>query len=248
MNATMRHLLVFGGTSDVGYAVACAYASAGWDVTLAVRDAKKGTRNVRDLNTRYGVATRLQQFDACAPAVAYDWIDCIEPLPDTAICVVGLLGDQRRGEHDALHAQEIQRTNMEGPCLLLGRIANRMEARGSGTIIGISSVAGERGRASNYLYGAGKAGFTTFLSGLRHRLANKGVQVVTVKLGFARTRMTAGMPLPRLLTAEPGEVGSAIYRAAELRKRDVVYLRPIWRPIMAVITHLPESIFKRLSI
>ena len=100
----------------------------------------------------------------------------------------------------------------------------------------------------DYVYGSAKAGMTAFLSGLRNRLAGKGVRVVTVLPGFVRTRMTAAMKLPGPLTAEPEEVGQAIYRAAELRPRDVIYVRPVWRLVMFVIRSIPESIFKRLRL
>src|ERR1700709_2942426 len=98
------------------------------------------------------------------------------------------------------------RTNYEGPALILGMFAERFLKRGAGSIIGISSVAGDRGRGSNYIYGSAKAGFSAFLSGLRNRLASKGVHVITVKPGFVDTKMTEGMNLPSLLTAQPEEV------------------------------------------
>jgi short-subunit dehydrogenase len=111
----------------------------------------------------------------------------------------------------------------------------------------VSSVAGDRGRASNYVYGAAKAGFTAHLSGLRNRLAPLGVRVVTVKPGFVRTRMTAGMRLPPVLTAEADQVGRAIFAAA-MGRGDVVYVPGLWRVVMAVIRAIPEPIFKRLKL
>ena len=120
-------------------------------------------------------------------------------------------------------------------------------ARRSGTIIGISSVAGDRGRATNYIYGSAKAGFTAYLSGLRNRLAGQGVHVATISPGFIATRMTAGMDLPEKLTASPEEVAEAILAAQE-KRRDVVYVRPIWRLVMMVIRSIPEPVFKRLKI
>ncbi|MGC2777158.1 MAG: SDR family NAD(P)-dependent oxidoreductase, partial [Bradyrhizobium sp.] len=101
---------------------------------------------------------------------------------------------------------------------------------------------------SNYVYGSAKAGLTAFLSGLRNRLAGKGVHVLTVKPGFVRTRMTEGMALPGPLTAEPAAVGAAVYRAAQERKRDIVYVLPVWRLVMAVIRAVPERVFKRLRL
>ena len=142
----------------------------------------------------------------------------------------------------------VLRTNFEGQALLLNLFAERFLARRSGTLVVVSSVAGDRGRASNYVYGAAKAGFTAFLSGLRNRLAPAGIRVVTVKPGFVRTRMTAGMKLPPLLTAEPEEVGDAIFKAAETGRGDVVYVRGIWRIVMTVIAMIPEPVFKRLRL
>ncbi|MEP4341571.1 MAG: SDR family NAD(P)-dependent oxidoreductase, partial [Lentilitoribacter sp.] len=126
-------------------------------------------------------------------------------------------------------------------------LANRFEERGSGTIVGISSVAGERGRASNYIYGSAKAGVTAFISGLRNRLAKRGVHVVTVLPGFVATQMTEGMDLPAKLTAEPSDVADAIARAVG-GKKDVIYVIPTWHLIMLIIRNIPESIFKRMNI
>jgi decaprenylphospho-beta-D-erythro-pentofuranosid-2-ulose 2-reductase len=174
-------------------------------------------------------------------------LDALPALPEVVVMVAGLLGEQPRAETDAAHAAEVMRTNFEAPALFLAEVANRMAARGSGTIIGISSVAGERGRATNYVYGAAKAGFTAFLSGLRNRLAKQGVHVITVKPGFVATRMTEGMNLPKALTAEPKEVADAVLAAFD-RGRDVVYVRRIWWPVMAVIKAIPEPVFKKLKI
>jgi short-subunit dehydrogenase len=138
-------------------------------------------------------------------------------------------------------------TNYVAPALFLGEVANRMEKRGKGTIVGISSVSGERGRAANYVYGSAKAGFTAFLSGLRARLSKRGVRVITLKPGFVATRMTARMKLPKALTAQPAEVATSLVQAIR-HHRDVVYVRRIWAIIMALIRVLPEPLAKRLQI
>jgi short-subunit dehydrogenase len=122
-----------------------------------------------------------------------------------------------------------------------------MKNRPGATIIGISSVAGDRGRGSNFVYGSAKAGFTAFLSGLRNALARTGVKVVTVKPGFVDTEMTAGMDLPKALTAQPEEVARAVLRAHE-RGKDVIYVRPVWRLIMLIIRTIPERIFKKSNL
>ena len=163
------------------------------------------------------------------------------------VSAIGLLGDQARAEADPDHAAMIMRSNFEGPALILGLFAERFLSRGSGTIVGISSVAGDRGRASNYVYGSAKAGFSVFLSGLRNRTAKRGVHVLTVKPGFVRTRMTEGKNLPRPVTAQPDEVAQAIWRGVSEQK-DQIYVRPIWAVIMFLIRSLPESLFKKTSI
>ena len=108
-------------------------------------------------------------------------------------------------------------------------------------------MAGDRGRGSNYVYGSAKAGFTAFLSGLRNGLAATGIHVLTVKPGFVDTQMTAGMNLPKPLTAQPDEVARAVVRAHE-RRKDVIYVKPVWRPIMLIIRSIPEFVFKKLKL
>jgi NAD(P)-dependent dehydrogenase (short-subunit alcohol dehydrogenase family) len=174
-------------------------------------------------------------------------VESLDKLPDTVVCVVGLLPDQSRAASDTEYASLALRTNFEGPAILLGLFAESFENRGRGTIVGVSSVAGDRGRASNYVYGSAKAGLTAFLSGLRARLWRSGVRVVTVTPGFVRTRMTAGLVLPPFLTAEPGDVAEAIFRAAETNPRDIVYVRRSWRYVMGIIGTMPEVLFKRVT-
>jgi len=243
-----KTLLLIGGTSDIGRATALCYAQAGWRILLAARNDAEARRNADDIAARAGAEVTTHHLDVLATDQFAAFLDSLPELPDTVVCVVGELGDQTRGQSDIAHAALVLRTNFEGPALLLGLIAERFLARGSGTIVGVSSVAGDRGRASNYLYGAAKAGFSAFLSGLRNRLASAGLRVVTVKPGFVRTQMTAGMKLPPLLTAEPDEVGRAIFAAAEKGGGDVIYVRRIWRPVMMIIGNIPERVFKRLRL
>jgi decaprenylphospho-beta-D-erythro-pentofuranosid-2-ulose 2-reductase len=246
--SAQKTMLLLGATSDIGRATALRYAQADWRVVLAGRNIEGVRRNAQDISTRTGNTIEATELDVLKTGGLQGFVDNSSPVPDTVICVIGELGSQLQGQTDLACATCTMRANFEGPALLLGLFAERFVARGSGTIVGVSSVAGERGRASNYIYGAAKAGFTAFLSGLRARLAPTGVRVVTVKPGFVRTQMTAHMALPPLLTAEPEEVARAIYVAAEQTKRDVIYVRPIWRLIMAIIRIIPEPIFKRLKL
>ncbi|MFN3889765.1 MAG: SDR family oxidoreductase [Beijerinckiaceae bacterium] len=240
-------ILVLGGASDIGLAIAHRFASQGFDVQLAARKPEELERAKTDLEVRYHVGVTVHAFDALAFHAHEHFMAGLPKLPDVAVSVVGLLGDQRENETDLEAAVRVMRTNYEGPATILSVIANLFEARGAGTIIGVSSVAGDRGRATNYVYGSAKAGFTAFLSGLRNRLATKGVHVMTVKPGFVATRMTEGMKLPPALTATPEAVADQIY-AAFLKGRDVVYAKPVWRAVMGVIGSIPERIFKKLKI
>lgn len=237
-------VLILGATSDIARAVAHRFAAAGHDLVLSARDPATLERDRADLALRYGVAVQVLMLDALHPESFGPFATALDPLPEVALCAIGAMGEQRASEQDPEAAAQVMRATFEGPALILGALAERFAERGSGTLVGISSVAGERGRASNYVYGAAKAGLTTFLSGLRNRLASRGVHVVSVLPGFVATRMTEGMDLPPRLVAQPEEMAEAIFRAV-VRRRDVIYVRPVWRLIMAVIRALPERVFKR---
>lgn len=240
-------VLIIGGRSDIGLAIAHAYAARGHPVRLAARNAETLAPEKADIELRHGVPVSLHEFDALAPETHGGVLDDLPEVPDVAVCAVGLLRPQDEAQRDMDTARLVMRSNFEGPAAILALLANRMEARGSGAIIGISSVAGERGRATNYVYGAAKAGFTAFLSGLRNRLAGQGVHVMTVLPGFVATRMTEEFDLPARLTATPDEVARAVLKGAA-RGRDVIYVRRIWWPIMTVICAIPEPVFKRMRI
>lgn len=240
-------VLVLGGGSDIGLAIARRFAEAGHPIQLAARRPLDLEADQNDIMLRHGVSVTLHEFDALNAASHEAFVTRLPVLPEIAVCAVGMLGLQGEGERSVDAALLVMRTNYEGPASILGVIANHFERRGSGAIVGISSAAGERGRAWNYVYGSAKAGFTAFLSGLRNRLARKGVAVLTVKPGFVATRMTAHLKLPSRLTALPGEVAQAVYTSV-MRRRDVIYVPRVWRIIMMIVRAIPESMFKRTNI
>ncbi|MBR1169703.1 SDR family oxidoreductase [Bradyrhizobium liaoningense] len=241
-----KSVLVLGGSSDIGRAAARAFAKAGYDVGLAGRSVAALEPDAADLRARYKVEVGLHTFDVLDTASFEGFVAGLPALPDVVISIVGLLGVQQQAESDLAHATAIMRSNYEGPALILGLFAEKFLSRGSGTLVGVSSVAGDRGRASNYVYGSAKAGFSAFLSGLRARASRGGVHVVTVKPGFVRTRMTEGMKLIGPLTVEAPVVGDAILRAVE-NKTDIVYVSAKWRLVMLIIKTLPEVVFKKLK-
>jgi len=157
------------------------------------------------------------------------------------------MSDQLQAESDWAACEKMLVVNYIGAVSILNLAAASYAGRHQGTIVGISSVAGERGRQSNYFYGSAKAGFTAYLSGLRNRLFREGVQVLTVKPGFVYTRMTEAMTLPALVTATPEQVANAIYKAV-LAKKNVIYVKWFWRWIMLLIKMIPETVFKKMKL
>jgi NAD(P)-dependent dehydrogenase (short-subunit alcohol dehydrogenase family) len=244
-----KSVLVIGGSSDIGHATGLRYAEAGWQVALAARDVETARRNADDIKARSGVDVPVHALDVLATDKLADFVSSLPTLPDTVISVIGELGNQPLAQTDLAHAAMIMRTNFEAPSLLLSLFANAFQTRGFGTIVGISSVAGDRGRGSNYVYGAAKAGFSQFLSGLRNRMAIAGpVRVVTVKPGFVRTRMTAHLKLPAPLTVMPERVAAEIYSAAEQKPRDVIYVARRFWLVMTIICSIPEAVFKKMKL
>ncbi|TFU03180.1 SDR family oxidoreductase [Polymorphobacter arshaanensis] len=243
MNEIKHPVLIIAAGSDIGAALAQGYASRGCELILTARDPATLATLSSDLELRHRVGVKLVACDV----VTTDpdaFFDSLGVVPGTVVMVAGLLGDQAQAAVDTAQANAIMATNYNGPARLLLAAARRMT---SGTIIGISSVAGDRGRASNFVYGSAKAGFSAFLSGLRNAHFKAGLHVLTVKPGFVATKMTAGMDLPPLLTAQPRDVAEAIIKA-QLGGRNVIYTKSLWWLIMTIIRHIPEAIFKRLSL
>jgi decaprenylphospho-beta-D-erythro-pentofuranosid-2-ulose 2-reductase len=245
----MKKILVLGATSGIAQACVRLYAARGASLYLVGRNARNLDAVARDATTRgaaqvHPEALDLDDFSAHAPLVAR--AEAALGGLDGVLLAHGVLGDQGECERDFAAAQAVLTTNLMGPVSLLTLLANRFEAQRRGTLVVISSVAGDRGRQSNYVYGTSKGALSVFLQGLRNRLSRSGVQVVTVKPGFVDTPMTAGVK-KNALFATPEQVARGIVRAGD-RGRDVVYLPGFWRLIMFVIRCVPEGIFKRLKL
>ncbi|MDC1412615.1 SDR family oxidoreductase [Amylibacter sp.] len=238
---------ILGARSDMAMAIAHRFAKEGYDIQLAARNTDTLAADTSDIELRYGAVVSQHEFDALDTASHEAFVEDLPVLPDIAVCAVGYMGEQAENERDTQAASLVMRSNYEGPASILAVYANHFEERGTGCLVGISSVAGERGRATNYVYGSAKAGFTAFLSGLRNRLAKKNVHVVTVLPGFVATKMTEGMDLPAKLTAQPEEVASAMLKAVQ-KKQNVIYVKPIWQLIMMIIRNIPERVFKVMKI
>lgn len=242
----MPTALILGASSDMAIAIARKFASHQYHIQLAARntDALQALRS--DLQIRYNITCSLHTFDALNYASHRDFFRQLEPKPDVTICVFGYLGDAEKARHNWQEAERILHTNYTGAVSILDAAADHYAAQKNGTIVGISSVAGERGRQSNYHYGSAKAGFTAYLSGLRNRLFHEGAHVVTVQPGFVYTRMTEHLQLPKLLTGQPADVANTVYSAVK-NKKNVVYVKWFWRWIMLIIRTIPEFMFKKLK-
>jgi short-subunit dehydrogenase len=234
-------VLVLGATSAIAQAAARVWASRGADLLLVARHAAKLQAVSDDLRTRGGqVETALQDLDDASlhPALAERAAGA-----DVVLLAHGILGDPAITDVDPRAAERVLRTNLTGPVQLLTLIAPRLQS--GACIAALSSVAGDRGRAKNGVYGASKAGLDAFLSALRQRLSHSGVRVLTLKPGLVDTPMTAGMPKSALFVSAE-VVGRGIVRAVDAG-REVVYLPWYWRFIMLVIRAVPERVFKRLK-
>jgi decaprenylphospho-beta-D-erythro-pentofuranosid-2-ulose 2-reductase len=242
-----ENVLILGAASDMAVAIARKFAAEGYSVTLAARNVEKLEALASDLKIRHDANVFPVQFDALDFEAHESFYRTLPERPDVVICVFGLLGDQTIAQKNFKAAQQIINTNYVGAVSILNVVANDFEHRKKGTIVGISSVAGERGRQSNYLYGSAKAGFTAFLSGLRNRLYHYGAHVLTVKPGFVKTQMIENMKTPASITAIPRQVADHIFKAVR-KKKDSIYVLPIWAMIMMVIKTIPEGVFKRLRL
>lgn len=240
----MPTVLLLGATSDIGFAMARKFASAGYDVQLAARNTEVLHPFRSDIQIRYNVQCSLYSFDALDFASHRSFYDQLAPKPDVTIYVIGYMNDNEKLVRDWNETLQTIHANYTGAVSILNIVAADYAARQKGIIVGISSVAGNRGRQSNYIYGSAKAAFTAYLSGLRNKLFHSGVHVMTVLPGFVNTKMTAHLKLPKLLTAQPEEVADAVYKGT-VKKRNVLYVKWFWRWIMLVITLVPESVFKK---
>lgn len=196
------------------------------------------------IEVKYQVPTKIIVFNLLENKI-FDFSSLDFEL---VFCASGYLGNTEKGViSDANDIQKIISINYANLIQNINAIAQQLEKKEKGVIIGLSSVAGDRGRQSNFIYGSAKAGFTAYLSGLRNYLQKKGVHVITIKPGFMNTKMTANLELPKPLTINPDIAANLIYKAYKKRK-NVVYISGIWRYIMLIIKLIPEFIFKKLSL
>lgn len=250
-------LVVLGANSGIALAVAQRFAKAGHALLLTGRTLERAAWAKTQLAPT--VKADLLACDVLSvttlEGVAQQMITWIQQQADEpfVFCAIGSIENQEEAKTNAGAALQVLDSNFRNLVALLTPLATALAASGKGTIIIVSSVAGDRGRQSNYVYGAAKAGLSAYAQGLRNRLYKHGVHVLTVKPGYVDTPMLRAAlgdkfsDTPSLLIGQPAVVAEQIYRAA-IRKKNVIYTTPIWRWIMLIIKTIPESIFKRMSL
>ncbi|MEM9708061.1 MAG: SDR family NAD(P)-dependent oxidoreductase [Pseudomonadota bacterium] len=240
--------IILGATSSMARAFARAVAERGDGVILAGRDETDLATSASDAAARGAALAEAMAFDARSPE-SFDPILARAGEIDGTISVavfVGSMPPQSEIDADPSLLDGTVIDSFTGPARFLQAIAPLLEERGAGTVVGVGSVAGDRGRIGNYVYGSAKAGFHTYLAGLRNRLGRAGAHVVTVKPGFVDTAMTWGLE-GLFLVASPEKVARDILRAVA-KKRNVIYTPFFWFGIMTIIRFIPEPIFKKLSV
>ncbi len=241
--------LILGASSSMARAFGRAAAAEGASVILAGRDQEDLGRSAQDLTARHGVMALAVPFDATDTAShAAFAADIAERCPGLVhvFLAFGAMPPQEAIETDPGLAADTIAASYSGAVSILLHLAPVLESRGDGLVIVIGSVAGDRGRLKNYVYGSAKAGLHTFTQGLRNRLGRSGVHVMTVKPGFVDTAMTWGQP-GLFLVASPDQVAEHCLRAAR-KGRDEIYTPGFWWLIMTIIKAVPETVFKKLKI
>jgi len=244
-----QNILIIGAASGIAEAVARRYAAQGARLFLVARNSRKLQVISADLAARGAKDVQIFVMDAndsdrIPQMVDAAWLSL--GTVDVALIAHGTLPDQQRAETDVAYAIAEFRTNAESVIACLAGLAGRFEPQGKGVIAVIGSVAGDRGRASNYLYGSAKAAIDTYASGLRARLFRSGVHVLLIKPGFVATAMTSALNLPERLIATPESVARDIQRAIA-KQKNILYTPWFWNWIMLIIRWIPAVVFNRMK-
>ncbi len=241
--------IVFGATSGMGRALAGELAKANKELVLVARDQDELNRVTGDLKVRYSNTNHtylLDLFEKDRLKASINQIISTHHSIDELYFLMGYMGESSKAQNDWDEREQILLSCYTNAVHVLSEFADYFEKQRNGNMVVVSSVAGDRGRQSNYIYGSAKAGLTAFAGGMRNRLHKHNVHVMTVKPGFVDTAMTYGLP-GIFLAAAPETVAKKIIKAAR-RKKNVLYVPGFWRYVMMIIKMIPESEFKRLSL
>lgn len=241
-------MIVLGSTSEVAQAFVEKMLEEGEKfekIYLFTSNKETTERFARHIDVKFLQQSRVIELDLLKEI---DYTQFENVNSNVLFCATGYLGEgTEESLYDHKNTERIINVNYAKLIPVMNYFAQKFESRRSGTIIGLSSVAGDRGRQSNFIYGSAKAAFTAYLSGLRNYLFEKKVHVLTIKPGFMATKMTEGLPLNPKLTATPKQAAACIYKAFK-KQKNVAYVLPIWGLIMMIIRNIPEFIFKKLKL
>ena len=241
-------MVVIGSNSEVAQAFAEKFLSSGMRfpvVYLLSSNSQNAAKFAAHLEVKFLQPCEIISLDL---QQEINWQNLEHIQSKLVFCAAGYLGlNTEAGLYDLKNTSKILEVNFSKLVPLLNFFAKKLESQRGGSLIVLSSVAGDRGRQSNFIYGSAKAGLSAYLSGLRNYLHNKNVHVLTVKPGFMSTKMTEGLPLNPALTATPKQAADAIYKAYK-SNRNVAYVLPVWWFIMLIIKHIPEFLFKKMKL
>ena len=238
-------VLILGAQSDIAKSIAKKFGENNYNLVLAAKNIDELKIQSIDLKVRYNIVVDIYEFDVLKNENYEKFLNNLKEVPSIVICAIGFMGEQKENEKNSDLRTKVLRTNYEGPINIISELANIYEKQGYGTIVGISSVAGDRGRLKNPFYGSSKAGLSSFSSSIRQELGKSKISVITVKLGFVRTKMTNHLNLPKFITSSPEQIAKIIYQAHK-KKKNVVYSK-FWFSIMTIVKLIPEFIFKRMN-
>lgn len=248
---TVKHVVILGALSAIGEATARLYADEGARLLIAGRNEARLGEVASDLTARGAAECQIRALDLAACDASAEFAAMAEALDgrvDVVLLFYGVLGDQRTAEHDPAMLRNILAVNFSSAAEWAVAATNQLEEQKSGVLVTVSSVAGDRGRQSNYIYGAAKAGLTTLTEGIAHRLAPSGAHAVAIKLGFVDTPMTAHIEKGGPLWAKPDRIAGLVKKAADHPRKPVVYAPWFWRWIMLIIRNVPTAIFHRTKL
>jgi len=240
-------ILIIGGNSDIGFEIAKEfYKNNNNNLYLTTQPNKKITKDINQLKNHKN-RLKLIKFDLLEFNDHKKFYNALDPKPDLVICSAGMFLNSEQILSNFELKEKMINTNFTGYASILDIIIDDFKRKNNGCIIGISSVAGDRGRASNYMYGSTKSAFSSYLSGLRNSLKKFNINIITIKPGFVRTKMTSNIKMNKYLTATPEKVAKDVHKAWK-RKRDIVYTPWYWKYIFIIIKIIPEKIFKKMNL
>jgi decaprenylphospho-beta-D-erythro-pentofuranosid-2-ulose 2-reductase len=242
----MKTALILGAKSDIAIALAKKFAEQQYNIQLAARRPAHLKVLQSEIKIRYKVSCTIHEFDAIQYYTHHEFFGNLIPKPDVVISIFGATENEYEAFNDWEIAQRMINTNYTGVVSILNIVSKHYIGQKKGTIIGISSIAGDRGKASTLVYGSSKAALNTYLAGLRNKCFKENVHVMTVKPGFVYTRMTTSFKLPKILTATPTEFSEILYCSYQ-QKKDVVYVKWFWKYIMLMVKCIPEFQFKKMK-